>query len=31
MKKIKVKIEMESIEWYKKLNDYVENDLYLEF
>ena len=31
MKKIKVKMEMESIEWYKKLNDYVENDLYLEF
>ena len=29
MKKIKVK--MESTEWYKKLNNNVENDLFLEF
>jgi len=29
MKKIKVKIE--STEWYKKLNNNVENDLFLEF
>ena len=27
----KIKVNMESTEWYKKLNNNVENDLFLEF